>query len=558
LVNIPGDPQLLALQNRIGILITPTGVQTESPVTPVQSQTEPTPVQSQTEPTPVQSQTEPTPVQSQTEPTPVQSQTEPTPVQSQTEPAPVQTQQNTATEIAKRTTKSATHFKEIQRLRAQGKVTAAKKLAEQDLKNHPDDIDTMLLLGLIANQQHNYKQADLYLNRVLKEVPTYVDARIGLITTKRAQGKHKEALQLYNVGLKLTPSNKELLAVRRNSPPSPALKPEPSAKVTHPAIQKADYYLNHQQDLIALHVIKRVLKEEPNNTALWLKKGEIERLLNWYPQAADSYHHALKINPELKEAKGLLVEIEELTPYYTHGLNEIGLYTDNFYVSDLSKVWDYTSLYMGRDTDYGKIVGKINFASRLQHSAAQYEINYSPRLSRNVYFDLVAAYSNEPMLFPTYTYGGEGFLNIPKLFEVSAGAKQHNIEATQASTYFTTYTGSIDKGLGNYWFAFRTSHFIPKTHNSSTLYTGTVRRYFTTVDHYLSATVGAGHSPDISDLITVNFLVIKNNFATLNYEFPIFNHQVIVDIGGSYQRWQYPSGLIRNLYGANVGGRYRF
>ena len=101
--------------------------------------------------------------------------------------------------------------------------------------------------------------------------------------------------------------------------------------------------------------------------------------------------------------------------------------------------------------------------------------------------------------------------------------------------------------------------FAPKDHSkNSILYTGVIRRYFDTVDHFLSLGLGSGHSPDLSDLLTVNFIVIRNNYVTLTYEFPIINHHYIVDLGAGYQRWQYPSNLVRNLYNGSVGIKYRF
>jgi YaiO family outer membrane protein len=320
----------------------------------------------------------------------------------------------------------------------------------------------------------------------------------------------------------------------------------------------ADYYLEHHNPLEALSIIKQALRNDPNNIELWDKKGQIEFQLYWYPQAAESYQTALKFNPQDTTATDQLNEIKGITPYYTHGINEIGLNTDNQYVNDLHAVWDYTSAFYGRDTDYGRILGKINFASRLEHAGAQYELNYSPRLSRNVYFDLLTAYSNEPLLFPTYTYGAEGFLNWPEWFEISLGARHHNIVSSQSSTYFSRYTGSIDRYVGNYWFSLRVFYFVPKDHQNSTLYSATARKYFSTIDHFLGITAGTGHSPDLSDLETVNFLVIKNNFVNLNYQFPIWNHLLILDINTSYQRWVYPNELVRNLYGANIGSKYRF
>lgn len=514
--------------------------------------------------------------------------------------------------VAAAAPKTEAPLKEIQRLREAGDVDAAKQLALNYFKANPDNVDIMLLLGLIDYQQKNYIEAEEYLNTVLLRVPNYVDARVGLVRVKMAKSQYQDALDLIGIGLTLSPNNIELLSlkntvIRNKSAATPVqAKTAPVAPVASakPAVVKpvapltcrdadlkqgrdflekkqyqnaipvfyglldqdrsdneariglTDAYLGLYQDMSALHIINQGLVFQPYDTELLVKKGQTQSLMYRYPLAADAYHKALCCDPGSKAAYDGLKEVYQVTPYYTHGLNEIGVSSDNTYVSDLAERWNYSTLYYSRDTDLGRITTRVNYASRLQNKAPQYELDFSPRFNRYVYFDLSAAYANNPVLFPKYFFQGEGYFTVPGFAEISAGTKYSNIGPTN----FSTYTASIDRYFDNakYWAAFRPYYFVPKEGANSVLLTATVRRYFCTTDHYIGITAGTGHSPDLADLQTVNFLVVKNNFINGTYEFPILNHLFVVDLGGGFQRWVYPNGLIRKLYTGTAGIKYRF
>lgn len=454
-----------------------------------------------------------------------------------------------------------THLREIQQYRSKGNLKAALALAAKDLETHPDDVDIRLQIGLIANQQKDYPKAELYLSQVLQKTPAYVDARIGLIHTKLAIGDKQAAKELLAEGLKLSPGNQQLLKLKKNLS-GDSVKAVPLHKTVYKpaptAVPKNLSYLEKRADIISLLSVNNDVWHNNNNADLWAQKGKIEFNMRWYPQAAYSAKKALQLDPNNKTAQDILSSINEMNPYHAHGVNEIGLGSDNAYVSDLQTIWDYSGLYYSRDTDIGLIKGKVNYASRLHKQAPQYELFYQPRLNKNIYFDISAAYSDEPSLFPTYFAGAEGYINFENFFELSAGGRHSEIDATFNTTYFNTYTASISHYFEKYWLSFRAYEFTPKTHDNSILYTGTLRRYFATNDHFLSLTAGTGRSPDLSDLITVNFIVIKNNFVNLNYEFPVFNHSLILNVGGGYTRWVYPSDLVRELYTASLGIKHRF
>lgn len=480
---------------------------------------------------------------------------------------------------------------QIQVLKKNGHLAEAEKLATDYLNTHPQDADVRLQLGLIQQKLQKNALAEANFSQVLSKYPNYSDARVALIRIKMAEKNNAEAKSLIDEGLKLAPGNAELLALQKkmagsntsvlmqSSAPVSKHSGYAQAKKAHKKLHRAhahrklarssvndispdmkkklalvDYYLANHKEMTALKQVNADLRYCPNDPNLLTKKGEVEIALYEYPQASRDFQKALAIKPDDKQAKNFLQEITDVNPHYNYGVNEIGLYSDNAYVQDLHSVWDYSTLSYTRDIDYGRIGGRVNYASRNGINAGQYEFDFSPRFSRNVYVDLAAAYSDQPALFAQKMARAEGYVKITSNIELSGGGQYSGL----AHTYFATYTNSVGLYTANNWFSFRPLYFVPKTHNTSILYTFIARHYFSTQDHYIGISAGSGKSPDLADLRTVNFIVIKNDFVSLAYEFPILNHKVVVDASVGYQRWRYPSGLVRNLRDVGLGIKYRF
>ena len=334
---------------------------------------------------------------------------------------------------------------------------------------------------------------------------------------------------------------------------------------------------------VAEKIASSYLENHNQDVDIRLRLGLIQMQQKKYPQAQQNFELILAKYPNYTEARVGLNKIKSIkkapitvdkksTPHHSLArptksknyipplpptlikANEIGFFTDNAYVADLHSIWDYSSVYYMRDTSTGRVGGRVNYASRRGYSAPQFELDYFPRLSQNLYLDLAVAASSQPALFPQRMARAEGYFKANSFLELSAGAQYSKIN----KTYFNTYTASLNYYLADYWLSFRPYFFKPKTNNSSILYNATVRRYLNNPDNFISLTAGSGRSPDIADLLTVNFIVINNNFVTLNYQFPILNHQMFIDLGAGYQRWRYPSQLIRSLYDGKIGLKYRF
>ncbi|KTD02883.1 TRP containing protein [Legionella geestiana] len=485
-------------------------------------------------------------------------------------------------------------LEKLQALRHEGRLKEAKTLATTYLKAHPKDPDITLILGLLYLQTGEPVKARMCFETVLSEVPDYVDARAGLAKSLMAQKQYKAATETIDEGLHKSPGDMKLLDIKkqlyaimhapRQRMPNPVVLSPKAQKLANAAallksgnittaeqmlkpmlaaspddaevrVALANCYLERHQDLKASLLIRAGLRRTPESILLRMKAGDIFFIMRQYALAAKAFLAVLAKEPSNKEARAKLDEVNSISPRYAYGINEVGISSDNAYVSDLRTNWDYSSAFIRRDTVLGPATLRVNYASRLQTKAPQYEIDFSPRYNRNIYVDLIGAWSDQPVLFPNWLGGAEGYANIPGFLEVSAGGRYAKI----AETWLSTWTGSLNSYPGSYWLSFRPYYFLPKNNQEdSVLYTATARRYFTTDDHYIGINAGTGRSPDLADLLTVNFIVIKNNFVNLQYTFPIARHHILVDLRAGYQNWVYPSGLNRNLYDGNAGFRYRF
>ena len=196
----------------------------------------------------------------------------------------------------------------------------------------------------------------------------------------------------------------------------------------------------------------------------------------------------------------------------------------------------------------------LNYARRLGYTGFQLAMESIVNANKYIYFDLNAAYADNLNLFPNWTFGAEGYFSIPYFIDISMGDLYRNV----TPTFFNTYTMSFSKDVSDYWLSFRPYVFVPKSGTTSVYYTLTSRRYLDTPDHFVSLTLGYGITPDLADLLTVNFITVREKAASFTYQRPLWDHRFHINLGASYENQTYPSGTIRQLTGLDVGLRVRF
>ena len=424
-------------------------------------------------------------------------------------------------------------LKEMQRLRVAGQIDKAITLGEQYINSKPArlDFDVELILGLMFLQKHNYTQAEQYINRVLELSPNYVDAKIALVRIKIAQKRFAEAKIALEQIIKQHPLSKEAYLVL------------------------IDLELSQKNDLAVMRLLRHALKIFPNDSELLARRASFLAMEHMYARSADLIKNLLIIKPQDHALQEQLHQIETLNPHLTYGLNEVGISSEGDYVRGINDGWQYTTLYYNHSLNWGLASLSMNDTTRFGSTANQAAINLFPVFNKDLYWRFTGAYANQPILFPTYVAGMEGYASFLP-FEFSLGTNYSWIIANIA---FAQYTGSISKEVKDYWFSFRPTYYVPLHGPTSILYTATAIKYFGHKDTYFKITAGSGYSPNLANLTTVDFIVVNNNFVTASIQLPVINHSLLLSIGGDYQHWIFPkTSKIWDISGLTVGLNYSF
>lgn len=309
----------------------------------------------------------------------------------------------------------------------------------------------------------------------------------------------------------------------------------------------ADIYMREQRYQEAEPLLQQVVAEYPNYTDAVDMLAVVEK-----KQVQAQQPNVVLAEPKTAPIKIFNPVIPENISLDSDKKNQIGLEQQSIYATSPDGYWDFTTLFYSRKTNFGAVVGALNYASRFGYEAVQGEVDTYITFGKVSYLEVVLAYADELNIFPDYVAGGELFFYLPHDYEISGGAQYKNVGAT----YFNTYTASVQKNIGLYSLQFRPYAYVPKAGESSVFYTGIINRAITLEDedygdHNVKVTLGFGKTPDLADLETIDFFVINNNYGGLDYEFPIANHQYVFDVGVFYNHQAFPSGMVRQLTGLN-------
>ncbi|MDP3268023.1 MAG: YaiO family outer membrane beta-barrel protein [Legionella sp.] len=227
----------------------------------------------------------------------------------------------------------------------------------------------------------------------------------------------------------------------------------------------------------------------------------------------------------------------------------------NSMVTNPDQVWDWSSLLLYRKNQYGSFGGGINYANRLGRDDIQGMINFQPKLSNKVWLDLTYAGANNPYLFPNVILKGEIFALLTPSIQVSLGDDYRKINGR---TYFNTLLGSAGIYVENYFISFSPKYYRPNAGSCSTLYTITGTRYSNeNPNKFLSLVFSWGTSPDLFDLVTVNFIRVRERIIFIQGQQPL-NDKFFIIYGAGFEEQVFPNGLKRTLSYGNMGLKFRF
>lgn len=325
---------------------------------------------------------------------------------------------------------------------------------------------------LAFNKQR--KQAQDTLLFILTKYPDYHEIRSFLATTYSWDGDYKKARKEFAYVIEKAPQNKENWIA--------AIKNESWSDAHYEAIEMS----------------KTALKVFPNNPEIILLKANALKNTNNPLEAQSEVKALVANNPENKEAKEFLDNLNSTLRTNTIGVRAaVDLY---------SKVFDpmqYYTLSYGKKTKYGSIIGKYNFNRRFNENGSQIEFDLYPKITKGLYAYVNIGFANT-FLFPDLRYGAELYKSLPHSLEISAGFR-----TLKYSTTTNIYTGSIGWYTGNSYWSLR-PYFTPGDGGTSTSAALNYRKYRNNADNYIGLLFSVGVSPEINQFNDANNAAIVN------------------------------------------------
>jgi YaiO family outer membrane protein len=375
-----------------------------------------------------------------------------------------------------------------------GQREQARVICKIILLKSPNYSDVRILMGRTLAWDGRRDEAREEFKKVLEQKPDYKDAINALIDVEVWDDKSERALVVTNQGLQYYPTDENFLVKKA----------------------KALIYLGRDEE--ALIILSKVEEIYPANK-------EVSKLRNQIRQK--------NVRPRI----------------YTFGVT----YTfDRFsaYYSDMH----YSYIQLGRPTQYGSIIGRLNYSNRFNSQGVQSEIDFYPKIRSGMYGYLNYAYSNSS-LFPAHRFGLEFFSSLPYSLEGSIGLR-HLIFS---SSSVTIYTASLGYYYGSYWLSIRTYITPNKVTSFSRSLSFTTRRYFGDAEDYIYLRMGAGFSPDERRFLKKNELFyLRSQSIGLGWQQVFYNYYLlIVNLDFVNQEPEFKPGTYVKDYSFSIGFRMK-
>lgn len=361
---------------------------------------------------------------------------------------------------------------------------------------------------------------------ILEITPTYHGVRLLIARTYSWDGQYDKSREQLEFVLERVPNHKEAL------------------------IASIDNELWAEQYDNALEIAATATRFYPSDQAMLLKSASAYHTAGKNEQALRIIDRIDQINPSNSDTRQLRNSIA------VSGQNYIltGSFTNDWF-SDIFGQSRRSFGQLARRTNYGSIIGRVNYASRFESHGFQPEIDFYPSIADGWYGYLNAGYTSSS-LFPEWRLGAELFKSLPRSFEASAGVRYLIFESGGVSII----TGSLTKYYGNWMFTAR-PFFTPSDVGISRSITLLARRYFAGPGNYVTLRGGFGFSPEEKrfqfvpgDVFQVSsqFLGIDST-KELRYDLSLF---LSFDI--ARQELTFDPGNNIFIYTLNVGFAYKF
>lgn len=451
------------------------------------------------------------------------------PIKNEIPASPSSTTESNASTATKTTTNVT--IDEIKRSYLQKQYKNTIQLSQEYLSVFSNDVDASLYEALSYKNLHQCKKAIPIFQSILQSKPQYLDARIGLTGCFLSSREYAHSQEVINSGLDLDPENADLLYLKA----------------------KNLTLINKKED--AQKELQQLLKKQPDYT-------EAKKLLSNLRAEEKEGHPVKKHRHKVSHYHGVQLSDSTRNPKSNVNIDDTktlqprfitGIYTDNMIVNVPNQYWNLSNIYGYWNTSKGSFGASVNYTERYHQDAAQLELNATPKLTENVYLDLTYAYANKPQLFANHLESAELYTYFRHGVEGSIGGEHRQI----AQYILNSFTGSLGKYVGRYYLNFRPIYFEPGSGPSSILYRLGIRRYGDNPDQFIGLVLLDGTSPDLTDLLTVDFIKVRDRMAFLEGQQPI-TQRVAFQYGVGYEELYYPNGFLRTLVHFNLGLKVGF
>lgn len=377
-----------------------------------------------------------------------------------------------------------------------------------------------------AFDDKNYDKAKQLAYRALEKSPAYADVEIFLGRVYTWNNQYDSARYHFSKVLNTSGMNED-------------------ASIAYADLE---YWDDHYAE--ALNICNRALAVYPSSEALLLRKAKNLNATKNYREASIITSQLLEINKHNTDALALASTLKD-----AGAKNKISISYDNSsFDKQFDKPWQFISISYGRQTKYGSITGRMNYANRFGMNGLQGEVDAYPRISKTFYSYVSFGYSGDVGVFPKYRAGFSLYANLPKSFEAEIGLRY--LYFTSATT---VYTASIGKYYKSFLFTART-YITPSNSAVSESYNIGGRYYFKGANHYIGLTFGTGISPDeanqnIQFNNKENKLTSKKISATFNHTFLKWN---VISISAGVINQEYKPSVRGNQLNLSLELSHRF
>lgn len=380
-------------------------------------------------------------------------------------------------------------------------------------QNQPSSDELFKDARTAAFEQKDYNRAKLLAYHALALSPAYSDAEIFIGRLFMWEHRYDSARVHFTKVLKEEPSNEDA------------------------SVANADVELWDHQYECSLTICNNGLAYHPNSADLLLRKAKNLKELKEYREAGSITNQLLKNNPNNKAARDLQTSLTDAT-----AVNKIMVgYENASFDNQYDKDWNFGTLSYTRNTNFGPLTGRVNYAGRFGKTGFQGEIEAYPHLCKTFYVYINIGYSAASVLFPQYRAGFSFYAGLPNSFEGEIGYRY---------LYFNSpvhiYTAALGKYWKNFLFTGRT-YIAPSSANVAQSYSLRSRYFLKGADDYVSLLLGTGYSPDDNN----------QNIRYSNKQNMLSSRKIVLDFSHTIFKWNiilFSAGLINQEYETTLKG----